>query len=120
MADEGRRTAGRQVIDLALSVIGEGRKEYADGALFRIAVAGARNVDIAFDTDLRAAEAAAPGAGLFPVLEGVVSHGSTVAALRHAFESAGIEFTNGSGPGCALEPILKATPAMTGVANQLL
>jgi hypothetical protein len=27
---------------------------------------------------------------------------STVAALRHAFESAGIEFTNGSGPGVRL------------------
>jgi predicted transcriptional regulator len=36
-------------------------------------------------------------------LEGVpgrlAAHGSTVMALRRAFESAGIEFTNGNGPG---------------------
>jgi hypothetical protein len=32
----------------------------------------------------------------------LAAHISTVAALRHAFESAGIEFTNGSGPGVRL------------------
>jgi predicted transcriptional regulator len=32
----------------------------------------------------------------------LAAHSSTVAALRRAFESAGIEFTNGSGPGVRL------------------
>ena len=32
----------------------------------------------------------------------LAAHGSTVTALRRAFESAGIEFTNGSGPGVRL------------------
>jgi predicted transcriptional regulator len=37
------------------------------------------------------------------VLPGVLAaHSSTVTALRRAFESAGIEFTNGSGPGVRL------------------
>ena len=34
----------------------------------------------------------------------LAAHSSTVAALRRALESAGIEFTNGSGPGVRLKP----------------
>jgi len=32
----------------------------------------------------------------------LAAHSSTVTALRRAFESAGVEFTNGSGPGVRL------------------
>ena len=32
----------------------------------------------------------------------LVAHGSTVAALRRAFEDAGVEFTNGDQPGVRL------------------
>jgi hypothetical protein len=35
------------------------------------------------------------------------AHSSTVTALRRAFESAGIEFTNGGGPGVRLRAVLK-------------
>ena len=33
----------------------------------------------------------------------LAAHGSTVTALRRALESAGIEFTNGSGPGVRIK-----------------
>ena len=41
----------------------------------------------------------------------LAAHSSTVTALRRAFESAGIEFTNGCGPGVRLRPDTKSKKA---------
>jgi predicted transcriptional regulator len=41
----------------------------------------------------------------------LAAHSSTVTALRRAFESAGIEFTNGSGPGVRLKADSKSEKA---------
>jgi transcriptional regulator with XRE-family HTH domain len=37
----------------------------------------------------------------------LAAHSSTVTALRRAFESAGIEFTNGGGPGVRVRAVFK-------------
>jgi transcriptional regulator with XRE-family HTH domain len=39
----------------------------------------------------------------------LVAHNSTVAALRKAFEAAGVEFTNGDQPGVRLRRIVRKT-----------
>src|SRR5436309_3197954 len=44
----------------------------------------------------------------------LAAHSSTVTALRRAFESAGIEFTNGSGPGVRLRADPKSEKAGYG------